>query len=283
MTVFPCTRTIYFETGLSSLAVEVTLDLEPADILEKLALSPIPSGVIPISGGADDYPDEVLPQTRLIISTVLRLAFDKNILIVDGGTKTGVMREIGLCFAQAKRVRQTKNPPPLIGFVPEFMVTYPGAPSEPRCSEPEQLDPNHPYFVLLHGVKEWGGEVDCMFTFVEFLAKGIPSVAIIANGGPTTLRETVYSIRQGREIVVLEGSKRAAEAIAAVVSGEPQTEFKRILYNTEIIRQEDSEEKLRQALECLEEIAHYDKITCFDIHESPDVLNNLILSKLGMI
>jgi hypothetical protein len=285
MTKLPCTRTICFEHGLSARAVEVALDSDPIVILDQLALDPFPYGAMLISGGADDYPPCIVAQTRRAIESVIRFAFDRHILLVDGGTNTGVMGIIGEIFAQVKRTSQTKRPPPLIGFVPKFMVTYAGAPCEPRCSKPAQLDPNHPYFVLVHGTKEWGGEIDCLFNLVGLISKRIPSIGIIANGGLTTLREAVYSVRQGKELIVFEGSKRAAEVIVAAIDGEPESELTRILREEpEVISPGDSryEAKLEQALSQLREIAQYSKITRFSLHESPAKLTTLLSSKLEL-
>jgi hypothetical protein len=125
-----------------------------------------------------------------------------------------------------------------------------------------KLEPNHPYFVFVRDVQDWGGEVDNMFALVNFLSRNMPSVALVVNGGLTTLSETVRNARYGREIIVLEGSQRAAKAIIAAINGKTEKELIEILLDPEskLIKPEDSKQKLDNALSELREIGQYDKM-----------------------
>src|SRR3990167_2362381 len=69
----------------------------------------------------------------------------------------------------------------------------------------------------------WGSETEAMYEL--FGRMGLigfrPSVAIVANGGGITLDEVKENIRQGRRMIVIRGSGRAADVIASLVTGEP--------------------------------------------------------------
>ena len=100
----------------------------------------------------DDYPVIVLiggainkPQanaTLRAIQTIAKLAHEKKILVICGGTDMGVMAEIG-------QVRSQHNYTfPLVGITLEDLVTWPNGPQSTKFlwwgRERWQLEPHYP-------------------------------------------------------------------------------------------------------------------------------------------
>jgi hypothetical protein len=270
---------ITFANGYIARAVEATPETDPQYVLASLELEQLPRGVISISGGASAYPPGIVPQTKATIQALVEFAFEYHVALIDGGTATGVMQVLGECFANTRRLQKVDKFPLLIGFVPHCMVTYPGAEIGQRSNCLAQLDPNHPYFVLLAGVREWGDEVDSMFRFVAHLASEAPSIAIVANGGLTTLKEAMVDIAHGREIIVLEGSQRAGEAIIARMDGRSGDELEEILYRSELVKP-DHPEQVPQIIAKLDALVESGYLTRFPLGRPPSELVELVASRL---
>jgi hypothetical protein len=91
---------------------------------------------------------------------------------------------------------------PLVGVVAEELVAE------------TELDEHHTHFVLVPG-EDWGDESELLSAFATAVAGGTPAVTILANGGPIALQDVESSIAEGRAIVVLAGSGRTADELAA--------------------------------------------------------------------
>jgi hypothetical protein len=99
-------------------------------------------------------------------------------------------------------------------------VTYPGRPAAPASSEDSSpLDPNHSHFVLVEG-KEWGSETGTLFEIAAVL--NVPVLAILVNGGTVAKDELLQSVRRGWPVIVIEGSGRLADDIAALIKQPPE-------------------------------------------------------------
>lgn len=88
------------------------------------------------------------------------------------------------------------------------------------------------------------------------LSEGVPSLALLANGGSVAREEVCYNARQGRDVVVIRGSGRLADAIAAAVRG---------------VTEPDDD---------LATVVREGRITLFDIAAGPDALAALVRQKL---
>ena len=67
-----------------------------------------------------------------------------------------------------------------------------------------------------------------MSDLATHLAAQAPSLVLLANGGEVALQDIEWNVREGREIIVLDGSGRLADEIAAAVrQGERKTRFMR--------------------------------------------------------
>ena len=290
-------RMIEFDQGSHAYFAFVRTSSSPADIISQLNLDPLPKGVIWISGGATDFPLEIVePTVALIEAVIVPLVYEHDLLVVDGGTEAGIMKIIGEVFERAKYHKlniigyeedklQGQNArswdPLLMGFVPEPKVSYPGVDRSPPDYAP--LDPNHIYFVMVLDAKEWGQEVECMFSFLGYLAtqRQIPTINIVANGGRVTIKEAYHAAQQGRHVVVLEGSKRAAEVIVAALDGVSDRTLVSLLRAYGITTQRH---EVEETVYWLNSIAKYDKITRFDfLSRPPGELREIILSKMGLV
>lgn len=170
---------------------------------------PQPHAVILIIGGADELDDKLRPELEELFSRgIARAAIDVNAVIIDGGTNSGVMSLTGQ--AVADRGRRT----PLIGVAPKGKVTYPGGPAEGSIEGGAALDPNHSHFVLADEA-DWGGEADLMFGLANGFSENIAAITVLVNGGLIAKDEVLRSVRAQWPIVIIEGSGRLADEIAA--------------------------------------------------------------------
>lgn len=269
-----------------------TKDTLPQDILAGFNLNPLPKGIICISGGAKSFPRKVVkPTARLTEFAIAPIVFEYNLLIIDGGTKAGVMQLIGQVLRKVKYGDPaTQNTfltqdcefetLPLMGFVPETKVTYHGA--VPLPGREIELDHNHTYCVLVSEAQDWGEEVECMFAFIDYLADAehLPLVHIIANGGQVTIKEVYHSVQKERHIIVLEGSTRATQIIVAALDGASEKTLIDLFAEHKITTQMH---EVQETLSWLKEIMVYDKITRFDFWSGDhEKLKEIILSSLGL-
>lgn len=179
----------------------------PVDDMASLLGIQAPRNVILIAGGASamgkESDDELFP---LLMNGIVRPATSLDALILDGGTQTGVMALIGLGVAQQQ------HRPTLLGVAANGMVLYPGKTTGTNEGA-VPLDPNHSHFILVEA-DTWGQETRTMYELVQFLSRGHASVAILVNGGEIARKEALYNVHQGRPLIIIEGSGRAADEIA---------------------------------------------------------------------
>jgi hypothetical protein len=275
---------IKFPTGQVAQAIEICKLSSPQDVASYIQTIESVRGVMPVSGGAYDYPTDVIEPTSRLIRELLHLAFEHNIMLIDGGTNTGVMKIIGENYLFCKNKMQQFSPPPVIGFSPKNKVYIPGITTNMDGLAP--LDNNHPYFVLINDAQDWGEEVNSMFALVDHISSRVPSLALVANGGLTTLIEVCHSVEKKRQIVVLEGTKRAAMLIVSTLRGDSQSELERILTDPEVnlikANDPDREKKIERVLSQLEIIRKYDKIAVFDLANPTSEFRHKVLQYLSL-
>ncbi len=229
-------RAVYAPAGADGMALATALGLPP------------PRAVLLFSGGASAMPSARMGRLRrLLAEGVARVAAEEGITVIDGGTQAGVMQMMGEGRAAARDCA------PLIGVCPAALVSWPGGQTNDGLVP---LEPNHTHFVLTPG-DAWGDETDAMFALAAMLSDGVPSVAVLANGGSIAQDEVLNNVRQGREIIVIRGSGRLADVIAAAVAGDV----------------EPSNEEIAA-------IVREGCITLFDIGDEPEALAALIRRKL---
>jgi hypothetical protein len=166
--------------------------------------------VLVLVGGADAMDESVLvPLDQVLRTAVLPLLDQRDAVALDGGTDSGVMRVIG----RARSSSQHRFP--LVGVAAEGTVRLPGAAAGDGRVD---LEPNHTHVVLVPGA-EWGDESPWLSEVADAVADGAPSVTVLVNGGEITYADALASLDRGRPVVVLAGTGRTADQVAAARSG----------------------------------------------------------------
>ncbi|MCA9909642.1 MAG: hypothetical protein KC519_13390 [Anaerolineae bacterium] len=219
---------INFDTDTSARAVRVPQFGDPESILGALQLKPSP--VIFIMGGAGLMDEDALQDTRTLIEEgLVRFAEERQIVVIDGGTASGIMEQIGEARKQAGATF------PLLGVAPESQVAYPGHASGDK---PAQLDGSHSHFVLTEG-DEFGDESHtiAMLATAISLDQRQSALGIVINGGQIVRQEVFMRSASGQmtfPILVMEGSGRFADELAeakrtGVLPSDAEEEFAAIL------------------------------------------------------
>jgi predicted Rossmann-fold nucleotide-binding protein len=199
---------ITFDNGNHAVVVTAPRDTDAQTILEALAFAQ-PRGVIMVFGGAKGLDDSRKARlTELFTDAIAPAAAELGALIIDGGTQSGVMAMMGEALARDGGGSQ------LLGIAPAGKVTYPGDPSPANIGNGTSLEPNHSHFVLVES-NEWGGETGKMLELAR--AFKTPVVAILVNGGAIAADEALQSVRNGWQLLVLEGSGRFADQLSAAL------------------------------------------------------------------
>lgn len=204
---------IHFSNGNQARAVISSGSASTTDLLHALSI-PQPAAVILLAGGAMQMDEIIHPDlVQLFTHGIAHAAASLDALIIDGGTQSGVMALMGQGVAgQQKSVT-------LLGVTLSDHVTYPGNPRRPQ-RESIPLEPNHTHLVLVEA-EEWEDVTKTMYDLAHALAAHCPSVAVLVNGGPIAQSEILYNVRQGRPIIVIEGSGRLANDLASIKRGQP--------------------------------------------------------------
>jgi hypothetical protein len=168
--------------------------------------------VLVVVGGASGLDERDTEHLRILFSQVLvPVARAWNAVVVDGGTDSGVMQ----LFGQALRTAGASVP--LVGVAVDKKVIVPGAASE--AGEGRALEPHHTHFVLVPG-SSWGDESPWLARVATEIAAGAPSVTVLINGGEIAVQDAVNSVAAGRPVLVIKGTGRAADRIAAALDGD---------------------------------------------------------------
>jgi hypothetical protein len=185
-----------------------------ANLIESLGISP-PKNLILLIGGADKLDERLASRlTQLFSRGIARAAADAEALIIDGGTQAGVMQIMGQSVVDRGRKSS------LLGIAPAGKVTYPGGPPV-AGNDSAPLDPNHSHFVLVDG-NGWGSETETLFELAAAFNK--PVLAILVNGGAIAKDELLQSVRRNWPVIVIEGSGRLADEVAALKEKPSQIE-----------------------------------------------------------
>jgi TRPM family ion channel len=139
---------------------------------------------------------------------LLPVVTSRRAVVVDGGTDSGVMQLLGRARAAAGASF------PLVGVAAEKKVILPGDGAEPGDRAP--LERNHSHFVLVPG-SSWGDESPWLSWVATEIAGSAPSVTVLINGGEIAFQDVAHSLEAHRPVLVIAGSGRTADRIAAAV------------------------------------------------------------------
>jgi hypothetical protein len=198
---------ITFENGNRAVVITAPREANAKAILDALEI-PSPRAVILLFGGAAGLDDSRKAHlATLFADGVAPVAAELGALIIDGGTKSGVMAMMGEAVARcAPRCE-------LLGIAPAGKVTYPGD-GQIAIEESTPLEQNHSHFVLVESNK-WGGETGKMLELAR--AFNTPVAAMLVNGGAIAADEALRSVRNGWQLLVIEGSGRFADQLSEAV------------------------------------------------------------------
>ena len=208
MTPFP----VELGDGRTVTAVHVVHADDLPAALRAVGLLDRPRPVVVVVGGAgrmsSDELHELLP---LFVQGVVPVVERLGAVGVDGGTRAGVM----LLFGRARTAAAGSFP--LVGVVAGATVEAPG--TGPARAGAAELDPDHTHVVVVPG-DDWGDETPWIAGTAAVLAGGAPSVTVLVNGGDIAWSDVQCSVEAGRPVLVLDGSGRTADELAAALRGE---------------------------------------------------------------
>jgi hypothetical protein len=184
--------------------VEEVDDIAPG--LDRLHLTPGRPVLVLVGGAGGMGDDDVRTLDTVLRQAVVAAVEDRGAAVVDGGTDSGVMRSIGRAKAD------TGARFALVGVAAAGTVRVPG--EEPPIDDAADLEPHHTQVVLVPG-REWGAESPWLGEVADVLAATSPSVTLLVNGGEIAFDDVLGSLDRNRPVVVLEGTGRTADVIAA--------------------------------------------------------------------
>lgn len=203
--------TYTFTDGHTADVIQVNSFVELSNALQSLGFdSHVP--VLVLVGGASGISEaDMLRLKQLFITEIAPLVQKLGVAVVDGGTDAGIMRLIGQARTEISATF------PLIGVAAIDTVTLCDRPVPRPDAAP--LEPNHTHFVLVPG-SNWGDESPWLSRIATLLSDGFPSVTLVVNGGEITFQDVSNSVKADRPVVVLNGSGRTADKLAAALRGE---------------------------------------------------------------
>ena len=168
-------------------------------------------------GGAQGIDEDEAARLKPFFAELARTADNLGAAVVDGGTDAGVIRLLGRARAESG------GSFPLVGVVAGALVAPPGAAAG---GEGAPLEPHHSCFVLVPG-RRWGDEVVWIARVAELLAGDRPSLTLLVNGGDVSFDDVTESVKAGRPVLVVGGTGRAADALAAALrNGTPNEQIR---------------------------------------------------------
>ena len=242
---------ITFPNQLTARAIQVNSTVTLSDALHELGFHHRHHRVLVVIGGASKLSVEDFARVRLLFVKVLAPLAEKwGAFVVDGGTDVGVMRLMGQARAELGATF------PLIGVSPVGLAVLPNQVVFAEKAAP--LEPHHTHFVLVPG-STWGDESSWIADIASELADGAPSVTVLINGGEVTWQDALQNIQAGRSLVVIEGSGRTADLLAAVLRGEAIDERAETLVASGLVQAIDLEAGLEALTQIIEEIFSTEK------------------------
>lgn len=215
---------IHFPNGHSARALLAPKEASANELIRQLGnISTAP--VIFITGGAGQMSAEDRQRTQEIIESIIRYADKHHIIIVDGGTESGIMEMIG--ETRRKHKFQLK----LIGVAPHGKVDYPGY-VNPHSEA--TLEDNHTHFVLVEG-DNWGDESALLTELARAICGygACKALGILINGGAIAQQDVLLATTHTSHpipMLVLEGSGRFADELAtAFKTGETSKDILRAI------------------------------------------------------
>lgn len=222
--------TLTFSGGHSAQGLWLAPHHTSQQALDRLALER-PRPTLVIVGGAGLMAEDSQQRLQVVFQEVIApLAQERQITVMDGGTDAGVMRLMG----QARH--RLGGTFPLVGVLPQGQVKPPDASvldwtepsslgsSSAMADSPCQgrpchdLEPHHSHFLFIPG-QTWGSESAWIADLATTLATPQPALTLLINGGTIAAVDLHINLATGRPLLVLAGSGRLADQVAAALAG----------------------------------------------------------------
>jgi hypothetical protein len=193
------------------------IEVDSEDALQaELAAAGLAGGwpVLVVVGGAAGLSEAAEALARRVVEELaVPVALDHAAAIVDGGTDSGVMRLVG--HAHAGRPGR----PPLVGVAVQSLVRVPGRDVADLSADAADAEPHHTHLVLVPG-RDWGDESPWLSAVAGRLSAGRGALTLVLNGGTVTLSDVAYSVAARRPVVVVAGTGRSSDLLAAALDGD---------------------------------------------------------------
>jgi hypothetical protein len=192
-------RQFSLDNDLTVTAPVITGEQEIAEALTHVGIS-YPRPVIVLIGGAKGINWLERFPVRRAIRIVARLAEETGSAVIDGGTKSGIMLEMG------KQRTQNKYSFPLIGVMFDNLLQR----RDPKVT----MEPNHTHFMLVPG-ERWGDESAWISRIATQVSGDKKSITVLVNGGKVAKNDVDFSTMANRPIFAMRGTGRMADEIRA--------------------------------------------------------------------
>ena len=201
------------------MVIQVPPSSDPDELLDRLELSAIRTTLV-INGGTSKYTggqaQEIANALRAAVS---ELANWPAPAILSGGTDAGIFHLLG------EVVEERAFPGPVIGVVPAGKVRPvdeddgdgddgDGDVGDGDDGDADRVEPHHTHVVAVEG-GEWGIETPVMLGLSDALRRRGPVAVIVGGGGDNARREVAGHEAAGRRLLVLEGTGRLSDELAA--------------------------------------------------------------------
>ncbi len=207
---------IAFETGQTAQALRVQPQKDLTSALSAMNLSEHRPVLVVIGGASQISQADFLRLECLFVEVLAPLAQELSLIVADGGTDTGVMHLMG------KARNQINGAFPLIGVAPINLVQLPN--QDHPSANAASLEPHHTHFFLVPG-SEWGDESPWLAQIASALAGKYRSISVLVNGGAIALVDATENVKVKHPLIVIGGSGRLADEIAASIS-HPEKEMR---------------------------------------------------------
>lgn len=162
-------------------------------------------------GGADfaSADPDVVAGIRLFLGSLAGACERAGAAVVDGGTDAGVMR----WFAEGRDA--IGGTFPLVGVAPRFAFERPT-----RTGRPITVAAGHSVVFAVPG-EQFGDEMPWLFAVADHLGGASPAPTVLVNGGDLAATEARRRLADGRVVLAVAGSGRAADELADELAEEP--------------------------------------------------------------
>ena len=203
--------TYTFPNGRTAQAIQVHHMQELPSALHALGIQ-YPSPTLVLIGGASGISDDEMAHLHRLFQEALAPLFDAlGVVVVDGGTDAGTMRLIG------NAREKTGASFALLGVAAIGTVALTDATLDRPNNE--LLEPNHSHFMLIPD-SNWVDESSWIAQVAAEIAQGRPLITLLVNGGEIAWDDIAKSVEARRPVVVIKGSGRTADKLAAAMQGD---------------------------------------------------------------